>query len=156
MSARIRLAEIADASVLGEIERAAFDPRYYSSIWRGGDFKRAIRNAKHILLVATLEEVVCGYALGLTRVNSRMVRFYSLAVHPNAKHRALGESLFFAMENEVSKRGYKLITLEIRKDNAFLLRRYEGYGYDRSREVDNYYPDGCACIRMTKSVGSRD
>lgn len=152
---QIRPATPDDAAALAGIEREAFDPAHYSGIWGIRQFRRAIAGGRHLVLVACLDDDrPAGYGLGMVRAGSGLVRFYSLAVAGAAKGRGLGEALFHAMEAAAQERGYAGMTLEIRKDNGFLHRRYLSFGYAPYREIPDYYPDGCACIKMKKLFGA--
>jgi len=87
--------------------------------------------------------------LGLAHAGSRFLRFYSLAVLPEAQGGALGRRLFEAIEAAARKRGLGVIT-EVRADNRKLHERYLGLGYKEFERKTDYYPDGCAAIRMKR------
>jgi len=137
-----------DLDALADLETAVFRPPAYEPMSRR-QFRHHIHSPRADLLVCHRSGTVCGYALGLTRAGSRYLRFYSLAVSPDAQGGDLGRRLFAAMEAAARARGLGVIT-EVRADNTRLHQRYLSLGYSEFERKPDYYPDGCAAIRMKK------
>lgn len=148
MNDAIRAASLADLDRLVDIEQAVFAPPAYEPMSRR-QFRRHIDSPRADLLACTRNGRVIGYGLGLTRSTSRFLRFYSLAVDPEAQGGAVGRTLFEAIEAAAHARGLGVIT-EVRADNRRLHERYVALGYRPFERKPDYYPDGCAAIRMKK------
>ncbi|MCT8971582.1 GNAT family N-acetyltransferase [Microbaculum marinisediminis] len=151
MTDSLRTAGPADLDALVEIENAVFVPPAYEPMSRR-QFRWHISNPRAALIVCTRRGQVVGYALGLARAGSRYMRFYSLAVLSQAQGGEIGKRLFEAIETAARQRGLGVIT-EVRADNTRLHRRYLGLGYTEFEHKPDYYPDGCAAIRMKRSFG---
>jgi ribosomal-protein-alanine acetyltransferase len=104
------------------------------------------------LLVAHREGELAGYALLLTRRNSRAARLYSLAVAPGRAGRGLGSRLLTAAEAAARERGAESLRLEVRTDNAAAIRLYERHGYRVIGRRDDYYEDGAAALRYARDL----
>ncbi len=146
---KLRPAAPADLDALVELETAVFVQPAYEPMARR-QFRWHIGNPRAALIVCERDERVVGYALGLARTGSHYMRFYSLAVLPDAQGGAIGRRLFEAIEQAAAARGLGVIT-EVRADNVKLHQRYLGLGYVEFERKPDYYPDGCAAIRMKRA-----
>lgn len=149
MGDTLRPARPADLDALVAIENAVFVPPAYEPMSRR-QFRRHIGNPRAALFVIARERRPVGYALGLARAGGRHMRFYSLAALPEVQGGDIGRRLFQAIESAARKRGLGVIT-EVRADNRRLHERYLGLGYVEFERKPDYYPDGCAAIRMKRS-----
>jgi len=145
---RLRPATPADLDALVELENTVFVQPAYEPMARR-QFRWHIGNPRAALVVCEQGGRVVGYALGLARAGSRYMRFYSLAVLPDVQGGAIGRRLFEAIEQAAAARGLGVIT-EVRADNDRLHQRYLGLGYVEFERKPDYYPDGCAAIRMKR------
>jgi ribosomal protein S18 acetylase RimI-like enzyme len=68
-----------------------------------------------------------------------------LLVHSNHRNKGIGASLLAAADQEVKRRGLKLVTLDTALNTAE--RLYERAGYQRAGVIPNYalWPDGGYC-----------
>lgn len=153
MTDRLRAATPRDLEALVAVENAVFVRPAYEPMSRR-QFRWHVSNPRADLVVCARDGRVVGYALGLARAGGGYMRFYSLAVLPEAQGGAIGKRLFEAVEAAARKRGLGVIT-EVRADNAKLHERYLGLGYVEFERRPDYYPDGCAAIRMKRSFGKR-
>ena len=147
-----RSATIEDAGRLAAIERAAFDPSRYDGLITQRQFRHFAARAHAALIVIEHDGAVAGYALVLFRRGSSAGRFYSLAVDPAIQGAGLGSELFRAAENAVLAHDRSRMRLEIREDNQTLLNRYGKMGYRLALRVPHYYPDGCAALRLERTL----
>jgi ribosomal-protein-alanine acetyltransferase len=104
------------------------------------------------LLVARRDGRLAGYALLLTRRNSRAARLYSLAVAPDSTGGGLGSRLLAAAEAAALERGAESLRLEVRTDNAAAIRLYERHGYRLIGRRNDYYEDGAAALRYARDL----
>ncbi len=145
---RLRSATPADVDALVAIENTVFVEPAYEPMSRR-QFRWHIGNPRAALVVCEHGGRVAGYALGLARAGSRYMRFYSLAVVPDAQGGAIGRRLVEAIEAAAAARKQGIIT-GVRADNVKLHQRYLGLGYGEFEHKPDYYPDGCAAIRMKR------
>ena len=139
----------ADVQRLVEIEDASFDLARYSRV-SSRQFRRHLVSPNSILVVAESEDgKVQGYALCLLHKGRNQLRFYSLAVSPDAQRGDVGRLLFEAVEQEAVQRRLA-VQCEVRADNTKLKDRYARLGYTAYRTVADYYPDGMACVKYIK------
>ncbi|MCB1971222.1 MAG: GNAT family N-acetyltransferase [Geminicoccaceae bacterium] len=143
-----------DAAALAAIEAAAFDPARYDGLITARQFRHFADGANAALIVVEHEGRPAGYALVLFRKGSSAGRFYSLAVDPRIQGAGLGSTLFSAAERAVLDHGATRMRLEIREDNLTLKNRYERMGYRLATRVPGYYPDGCAALRLERTVAA--
>lgn len=152
---RIRPARPEDAPALALVEAMAFDPGHYGGMMMTRRSFRDHAKCANALLVAedlTKGRELAGYALGMVKQGSHYVRFASLAVTPKHGGKGAGRMLFEALETFARKQGYRGVRLEVRADNQRLLERYQGLGYTVFAIVEDYYPDGCAAIRLVRDL----
>ncbi|MBX3575745.1 MAG: GNAT family N-acetyltransferase [Rhizobiaceae bacterium] len=146
---KVRPGRPADLDRLVEIEAGSFDPKFYTPMTRR-QFRHHLGSPNSVMLVvADPADQVLGYALGLLHARRNALRFYSLAVAPDAQRGELGRMLFEAMEEAGFSRGLDM-QCEVRSDNVKLITRYESLGYRRYSTVANYYPDGQSCIKFLR------
>lgn len=107
------------------------------------------------LLVAHRDGELAGYALLLTRRNSRAARLYSLAVAPGSAGHGLGSRLLTAAEAAALERGAESLRLEVRTDNAPAIRLYERHGYRLIGRREGYYEDGATALRYARDLGAK-
>ena len=145
----IRGAKPSDLDRLIEIERACFQlPRYEPMSRR--QFLRHLTSPKAVLIVAVdAADSPVGYALGFLHAGRGSLRFYSLAVLPDAQRGEVGKLLFERIEHEAFSRNLD-VQCEVRADNEKLKKRYDMLGYRAYKTVDNYYPDGAACVKYRR------
>lgn len=149
----VREALAEDAAALAGIEAAAFDPTYYDDILSERDFLGYIRSAHAAVGIAVGDHgQPLGYALLTLRPGLRSGRFSSLAVAREGQLLGVEKALFAWAERRVAQRGRAHLLLEIRADNAALLRRYTRRGYRVFRRVQRFYPDGTDAIKMIKAL----
>lgn len=124
------------------LELRCFGPvdRFSRATWRHLLGPAAARGSSLTLVVRESGAVIAS-ANGLMRVDSAMVRLYSLAVDPQQRGRGLGKAMILALMRRAPKR-CSVISLEVRADNHGARRLYEGLGFTVHRELPGYYPDG--------------
>lgn len=145
----IRLATIDDAAALAALEQKAFDPDFFHLMSKS-QFSRLIKKGNADILVAEEDQRLIGVVVILYRKRSKLGRMYSIAVHPDFQGRDVGKSLFEAMENRLKEKDMRGALLEIRADNTDHLARYQKQGYRLTRIMPEYYPDGCAGLKLER------
>ncbi len=148
MATTTRIARRSDLDRLVAIEDATFDAARYGRMSRR-QFAMHLKSPRAVVIVVEKDGDVVGYALGFLHAQRRQLRFYSLAVAPEAQGGEAGRALFAAIEEAARERGLA-VQCEVRADNEKLRARYAALGYRQYREVGNYYPDGASCLKFVK------
>ncbi len=133
---RICLVEPKDINELLDLEQICFDPKFYSSLLTKSAVQHLIGRANGIILLGKQADRLAGYAQITFRRNFSAGRFYSLAVHPDFQGKGVANLLFKSVEQ----------TCQILGADTVLL------GYRPYRLVKDYYPDGCAAIKMKRKM----
>jgi ribosomal protein S18 acetylase RimI-like enzyme len=145
----IRPAMIEDAGALAALEKNAFDCDFYH-LMNKSQISRLIKKGNADILVAEENEGLIGMVVILYRKTSKLGRLYSIAVHPDFQGRDVGKKLFEAMEARLKEKDLRGALLEIRADNIAHLERYQKLEYLLIRIMPDYYPDGCAGLRLER------
>jgi len=77
-------------------------------------------------------------------------RVLMLAVSPDSRRRGIGTMLMKRFLEESSKRGTRIVTLEVRKHNDAALNFYHKLGFLRVGVIGNYYNDGEDAYQMQR------
>ncbi|WP_288206502.1 ribosomal protein S18-alanine N-acetyltransferase [uncultured Parabacteroides sp.] len=146
----IRQAVRSDLDSIQEIETICFGADSFSR----KQFLYLITQAKGIFYVVTDNEKVIAYSSLISNARTHNLRIYSIAVHPDARGRKLGQLL---MEKAIGfARSYQLkkITLEVNVTNGTAIGLYLKNGFEHIRIINNYYADGSNAYYMHKIINS--
>lgn len=143
----MRAARESDIDRLEEIEQCCFSGDRLSR----RSFRNLIRSPSALLVVAENAGIL-GYALTLTRRNSKSARLYSLAIQPQSHKQGLGMKLVKACEEAARLAGCTRIVLEVRADNVAAIALYQRMGYRRFGTAKRYYEDGEDALRFEKDL----
>ena len=146
----IRQAVRSDLDSIQEIETICFGADSFSR----KQFLYLITQAKGIFYVVTDNEKVIAYSSLISNARTHNLRIYSIAVHPDARGRKLGQLL---MEKAIGfARSYQLkkITLEVNVTNGTAIGLYLKNGFEHIRIINNYYTDGSNAYYMHKIINS--
>jgi [ribosomal protein S18]-alanine N-acetyltransferase len=148
---RIRRAAAADLDDLVRIEERVFAT---DRVPRRG-FRRFLASPSSLLMVASREGAIAGYALVLFRANSGVARLYSIAVAPHARRRGIGIALLAAAEAAALTRRCVVLRLEVHEKNAAAIARYRKAGYALFGRHTAYYADRGHALRFEKRLRAR-
>ena len=146
----IRQAVRSDLDSIQEIETICFGADSFSR----KQFLYLITQAKGIFYVVTDKGKVIAYSSLISNARTHNLRIYSIAVHPDARGRKLGQLL---MEKAIGfARSYQLkkITLEVNVTNGTAIGLYLKNGFEHIRIINNYYADGSNAYYMHKIINS--
>ncbi len=143
----IRPARRNDIDALVAIENASFAGDRLSR----RSFLRFVESPSAIALVAE-REAVLGSCIVLLRTTSQRARLYSLAVAPQAAGQGIGSALLKAAEAAAAVQGSRVMTLEVREDNAPAQGLYARSGFDLIGRTSSYYSDGQAALHFRKAL----
>jgi ribosomal-protein-alanine N-acetyltransferase len=147
----IRLATENDAEAIYAIEKAMFDDSIYCGLSLKEINKLLTKKSTYLYVYCNEKNMPVGYSLGII-INRKAIWFNSLAVLKEYQSTDAAKTLFNIIETTSKNLHLNTIILEIRKDNKALHRRYKNMGYSIWKELENYYPDGCSALRMTKQT----
>lgn len=151
----IRQAEPGDLDALCQLEAATFS---YDQIGRRS-FRYLLQSASSLVLVccqgakpglSAQPARILGYAIVLTRKNSRYWRLYSMATSAEARGKGLGK----AMLQDILRRAKTSaagIRLEVKCDNAIGIGLYRQLGFEVTDLLPEYYSDNSDGYRMQVS-----
>lgn len=141
----IRLAQPSDNKALCALERAVFD---YDQLGERS-FRHLIQSPSALvyILESPTSEDILGYAIVLTRRNSKYWRLYSMATSPAARGQGFGKQLlsYILLQAKPLACGLRL---EVKCDNEIGLALYRQLGFEVTDLVEQYYSDGSNGYRM--------
>lgn len=142
----IRAGREADARAVAVIETAAF-----KADWMGYD-RLALNISNGEVLVAEIGDRVVGFSVLKCRQGRSTASLVTIAISPAVTGQGFGPALLDAAEHEATRRGFRLMRLEVRADNHRAISFYERAGFFRTGIKPKYYGDGTAAIRMHKRI----
>lgn len=124
----IRFATAADAGLLADIHRAAFD-----TPWREEDIAALMQGPGGFALVAESQGFI------LCRAIAGEAEILTLAVDPTARRNGLGRALVEAAAGVAIEQGADLFFLEVAEDNAPAIGLYQAAGFASAGRRPGYY-----------------
>lgn len=115
-------------------------------------FQHLLRRGHADLLVAEGSEGLMGDIVVLYRRDTTTARIYSIIVAPSARGQGIGRTLLEASEAAARTHGRTRMVLEVREDNDSARTLYHRAGYHNVGRLPNYYQDGAAALRLSKSL----
>ena len=115
-------------------------------------FRYLIRQAHVIVVKRDDSPEIVGYAILLSRKNSRKMRIYSFGIASAARGDGLAGRLLEVLENIVRDRKCATLTLEVSDSNVAALGLYKKHGFSQYGFRLGYYEDGGHAILMRKNI----
>lgn len=143
----IRSANGNDIRPLHALEQACFD---YDQIGLR-NFRYLLQSSTAQVMVAEEGQALLGYAITLTRRNSRYWRLYSMASAPQARGRGVGKQLLTFAITQARKAEAKGMRLEVKCDNTSAIALYRQLGFEVTDLLPAYYSDQTDGYRMQLS-----
>jgi len=123
-----------DLKDISEIENASFSVGAYSLIM----LKSMIYSNSSFTIVIEENNKIIGYGTA-EKLNRNSMDIESIAILPGYQGKGYGSKLIEAIENEIKKRNYKKIILEVREKNENAKNFYLNHGYKIINFIENYY-----------------
>ena len=111
-----------------------------------------LTKANATVFVIEVEGRPAGSAIVLWRKNAYVGHLYSIVTDPAYRSAGLGRALLNECETAAAKHGCRTLSLEVRPSNTIAHDFYLRHGYEASRRIRHYYPDGESAVRMTKHL----
>ena len=118
-------------------------------------------SADYEVLVAESEDPrlrVAGYVcFGATSMTEGTFDLYWIAVRPSLKGKGVGRALAAAMEDELAKRGGRLVRVETESGASYDATRafYDALGYERAAVFADFYRDGTDLVTYRRRLTRR-
>jgi len=143
-----RPADINDISTILDLEKNCFNNLDYFKI---NQIKHLVKNKNTVIsdILLYLNQII-GWAVFLTRKNSKLIRLYSLCILPEMRGKGIAYS-YLIQKFEIFKNRYKGVTLEVRISNNNAINLYQKLGFKINRILEKYYPDGENGYKMIKN-----
>lgn len=155
MRVTFRQATLDDLDSLLRIEQQAFPAHVYHPINRR-QFRYLLSRAQAEIWLAEQDSAtgpqVCGAAILFFRKGATYARLYSIAVLPSGQGQGVGTALMEQVEARARAKGLRALRQEVRADNLTLINRHLRRGYRPYGQAADYYPDGSACLKLTKDL----
>lgn len=149
----IRCAQKADIHALLSVENTCFTTDKLSK----RSFQHFIKTGSHDLWVIEQNTPdqpaeIIGYALVLYRTGTNLARLYSIALLPNQQGKGYAQQLLNHVQQQVSQKYCVYMRLEVNIANQAALKLYQKNGYKVISQIEDYYEDGSAALRMEKRL----
>lgn len=136
----VREATLNDLEALVALEAEVFD---YSRIGRRSFANLLRSNSAKLWAIDDVNSTrIAGYALVLTRKNSRKWRIYSIASAPWARGQGIGKLLLQMILTAAQEQEASHLTLEVKTDNKGAIALYEDFGFSVVDILLGYYDHG--------------
>jgi len=117
---------------VAELEKLCFrDP------WSENSIASELHNALSLWLVAVDGERVAGYVGSQTVMDE--TDMMNVAVHPDYRKQGIATALILGLVEELSKRGSRSLTLEVRASNETAISVYSTLDFQEVGRRKNYY-----------------
>ncbi|PWB35049.1 ribosomal-protein-alanine acetyltransferase [Pseudomonas sp. SDI] len=146
-----RNATPADLDALLSLENQCFEHDRLTA----RSFHWMVNRAHASLIVAQRDSQLMGYALLLFHRGTSLARLYSIAISPQARGQGLGKRLLSEAEASACAHDCAYLRLEVRQDNHTAISLYEGGGYRRFAQINDYYQDHTHALRYEKRILAR-
>lgn len=144
-----RKANINDLDLIVNLENKCFNQ--YDSFSKK-NIRHMIANPNHSCMVELIiyeKSSIVGYAIFLTKNNSKKIRLYSICISPDLAGKNYGKFYLQHRINELSK-DYIRISLEVRESNSRAIHLYKGLGFEIIKRLKQYYPDGEEGLKLER------
>ena len=106
-------------------------------------------------LIAECDGELAGALVLTGRTGGRVLRIYSIAVHPSARRRGIARQFLDEAERQARHGGFAALHLEVARDNQAAIALYRAAGYETLEVLRGYYGDGEDGLRMEKRIRDR-
>ncbi len=144
----IRPASQHDTDTLFELESRGFATDRFTR----HRIEYLLGHARSTVLIAEIDGNIAGAIYLLWRRHGHSGRLYNVVVDSIFRGKGVGARLLREGEIEAARRGFVIMSLEVRADNETAIPFYERHGYKTHEAVPDYYEDGCTALKMIKEL----
>ena len=135
-----RQASINDLEKILQFERECFNQ---DDCFSKKNLQRMLLNPKKTIIVDLIlaDNMVIGYAVYLTRKNSKKTRLYSICISPEYSGQGFAKKYLLSRLEQFTS-NFIEISLEVRCSNIKAINLYKNIGFKVVSTLISYYPDG--------------
>jgi len=145
----LRAAHVSDAGMLSSMSRLLVEHGLRWR-WNAARIKRAIRDRDTMVLVASIEGTVSGFAI--MKFRDEESHLFLLAVAPRFQRTGVGTALLEWLEKSCLTAGIRNVRVEMRATNRPAKAFYERFGFRFVREIQGYYDNRESALVMVRSL----
>lgn len=119
-------------TAIAELEALCF-----SEPWSRKAVEAELENHQAVVYVAEIDGVLAGYAGLRFVVDEAYVT--NIAVYPQYRHKGVGRALIEAQKRLCTRRGFSMLTLEVRESNATAIGLYTQEGFTVEGRRKDFY-----------------
>jgi len=151
----IRQANKSDIHALADLDNECFDTYYYKKTkFSKSDFQAYLCRRKSVLLVAVCDSCLVGYVAGTLRTLRflSIAHLDSIAVSSTARNRGVGSRLLDLFIQGANQQACQTVLLEVAEANKEGLDFFSNRGFQRIRDLPEYYGTGLDGVLMQLSL----
>jgi len=145
----LRAAHVSEAGAISSMSRLLVE-HGLNWRWTAARVKRSIRDRETIVLVASIDGVLSGFAI--MKFRDEASHLFLLAVAPQLQRTGIGTALLAWLEKSCRTAGMRHIRVELRANNSNARKFYERAGFRFIGQVAGYYDNREAAIVMVKTL----
>ena len=149
----LRAAHVSDARIMASMSRLLVEHGLRWR-WTAARIRRSIRDPETMVLVASVEGALAGFAI--MKFRDEESHLFLLAVASRFQRAGIGTALLAWLEKSCRTAGIRNIRVELRAANRPACRFYEEYGFRFARQIPGYYDQQEAADIMVKSLPDTD
>lgn len=145
----LRPAHVSEAATLASLSRLHIE---YGLRWRWtpARVRSSIKDAETMVLVASVEGDVAGFAI--MRFGDAAAHLHLLAVAPAHRRAGIGKALIQWLEKSCRTAGMRHVRVELREQNDVARRFYADLGYRRVGHIRGYYDGRESALVLCKRL----
>jgi ribosomal-protein-alanine N-acetyltransferase len=145
----LRAAHVSDAGMIASMSRLLIEHGLHWR-WNTARVKRSIQDRDTMVLVASVEGTLSGFAI--MKFRDEESHLFLLAVAPRFQRTGVGSALLAWLEKSCRTAGIRNVRVELRAPNWPARLFYERAGFRFVREIPDYYDKSEAAIVMVRSL----
>lgn len=147
----LRAAHISEAAAIASMSRLLVE-HGLNWRWTPARVKRSIKDRETMVLVASIDGVLSGFAI--MKFRDEESHLFLLAVEPKFQRIGIGAALLAWLEKSCRTAGLRHIRVELRVNNSKARMFYEHAGFRFVGQAAGYYNDREAAVVMVKTLTS--
>ncbi len=145
----LRAAHVSEAGAISSMSRLLVE-HGLNWRWTAARVKRSIRDRETMVLVASINGVLSGFAI--MKFRDEASHLFLLAVEPRLQRTGIGTALLAWLEKSCRTAGMRHIRVELRANNLKARTFYERAGFRFVGQVAGYYDNREAAVVMAKTL----
>jgi len=148
----LRAAHVSEAGAISSMSRLLVE-HGLNWRWTAARIKRSIKDRETMVLVASVDGVLSGFAI--MKFRDEASHLFLLAVEPRLQRTGIGTALLAWLEKSCRTAGMRHIRVELRTNNSKARAFYERAGFRFVGQIAGYYDNREAAVVMVKTLTGR-